>query len=71
MVIWFMGKKRSKKLLKTAPKVNIPQAGAGRRLAAKLKRLGEQPPPEEFIRKLKGKAKKEYILDLVKKIFRL
>lgn len=30
-------------------KVNIPKPGAGRRLAARLKELGKQPPPKDLM----------------------
>lgn len=33
-------------------KVNIPKKGAGRRLAQKLRNLGRQSPPEDFMKKI-------------------
>ena len=30
-------------------KLNIPQKGAGRKWAARLKELGKQPPPQKLI----------------------
>ncbi len=33
-------------------KVNLPQKGAGRRLADRLEKLGQQKPPKALINKL-------------------
>lgn len=33
-------------------KVNMPKKGAGRKLAARLKDLGKQPPPMDIVNKI-------------------
>lgn len=33
-------------------KVNLPKKDAGRKLAARLKDLGKQPPPKEIVNKI-------------------
>lgn len=33
-------------------KINIPQKGAGRKWAARLKELGKQPPPKDLMDKI-------------------
>ncbi|MBY0384552.1 hypothetical protein K2X05_05285 [bacterium] len=38
-------------------KKNIPQKGASKRLAEKLKKLGQQRPPQSLIDKINGDAK--------------
>lgn len=40
-------------------KRNVPQKGAGRRLAEKLKKLGQQPPHQTLIDKINGDDKKK------------
>ncbi len=39
-------------------KVNIPKKGAGRRLAEKLKKLGQQDPPANLVKKINEKEEK-------------
>jgi hypothetical protein len=40
-------------------KVNIPKKGAGRRLAARLKELGKQKPPQSLIDKIIKQAEEK------------
>lgn len=40
-------------------KKNIPQKGASKRLAEKLKKLGQQRPPQTLIDKINGDDKKK------------
>lgn len=40
-------------------KVRVPKKGAGRRLAQKLKELGQQKPPQTLIDKINGDDKKK------------
>lgn len=35
-------------------KPNLPQFGAGRKWAARLKALGQQPPPQSILDKING-----------------
>ncbi len=35
-------------------KTNLPKKGAGRKLAARLKDLGKQPPPKDIVNKING-----------------
>ena len=37
---------------KAKKKINLPQKGAGRKLAAKLKKLGKQVPPQSLVKKI-------------------
>lgn len=36
-------------------KINTPKKGAGRRLAEKLKNLGQQSPPADLVKKINKK----------------
>ena len=40
-------------------KKNVPQKGASKRLADKLKKLGQQRPPQTLIDKINGDDKKK------------
>ena len=40
-------------------KINIPQKGAGRRLADRLKKLGQRKPPEELLKKINQEDRKK------------
>ena len=40
-------------------KINLPKKDAGRKLAARLKELGKQPPPEDLVRKINNGRKIE------------
>lgn len=40
-------------------KARVPKKGAGRRLAEKLKELGQQPPPEGLVNKINREDKKK------------
>ena len=43
-------------------KVNLPKKGAGRKLAARLKDLGKQRPPEDVVNKInRGNAEQKKI----------
>jgi hypothetical protein len=45
-------------------KINIPKKGAAKRLAQKLKELGQRPPPEELVRKINQADKKKVAIPL-------
>ena len=42
-------------------KKNGPNKGAGRRLAARLKELGQRPPPQDLVDKLNHKDEKKKV----------
>ncbi len=42
-------------------KKNVPQKGAGRKWAARLKELGKQAPPQDLVDKINNKEEKKKI----------
>jgi hypothetical protein len=48
-------------------KVNVPQPGAGRKWAARLKELGKQKPPKDLMEKINSEDKKKVALPTAKK----
>ena len=40
-------------------KINIPEKGAGRKWAARLKELGKQSPPKDLMEKINNDEKKK------------
>jgi hypothetical protein len=50
----------------TEKRINLPKKGSGRRLASRLKRLGEQQPPKDFVQKIntgEWKITKQFFYD--------
>ena len=45
--------------METKKKVNIPQKGAARKWAEKLKKLREQDPPKELVEAINKKKRKD------------
>jgi len=50
---------KSKETFMEKKKVNLPQKGAGRRLADRLEKLGQQEPPKALIDKLNQDDRKK------------
>jgi hypothetical protein len=50
---------KGKESLMEKKKVNLPQKGAGRRLADRLEKLGQQKPPKALIDKLNQDDRKK------------